>query len=251
MSTISKKKIYGVVICYNSETAINDLYQRIDKEIFDKIYFFDDNSTDNSYAVAKKFDWIVFKNEKNLGHGGNLKKSVNFAFKHGADYVLEVHGDNQYDPNDILKAKMFIDNDYDLIIGSRFVNKNPYLNDGMPLLRYLTNKTFSQVTSYLLKINLTEFHTGFKIFSKKFHDLIPYEKNSESYLFSFQVILQSKMLNLKIAEVSISSTYDVNSTSCNHFNGLLYLIGNIKSILMFYLAKTRIYIDPIFKIKDD
>ena len=68
----------------------------------------------------------------------------------------------------ILKAKMFIDNDYDLIIGSRFVNKNPYLNDGMPLLRYLTNKTFSQVTSYLLKINLTEFHTGFKIFSKKF-----------------------------------------------------------------------------------
>ena len=245
------KKIFAVIVAYNHEKTLKQVYERIDKNFFNKVIIFDDCSADNTFEIAKTLGCECYQNEKNLGHGGNLKKSVNFAFKHGADYVLEVHGDNQYDPNDILKAKMFIDNDYDLIIGSRFVNKNPYLNDGMPLLRYLTNKTFSQVTSYLLKINLTEFHTGFKIFSKKFHDLIPYEKNSESYLFSFQVILQSKMLNLKIAEVSISSTYDVNSTSCNHFNGLLYLIGNIKSILMFYLAKTRIYIDPIFKIKDD
>ena len=75
MNKISKKKIYGVVICYNSELVIKDLYLRIDKENFDRIYFFDDNSTDNSYEIAKRFDWIVIKNQTNLGHGGNLKKS--------------------------------------------------------------------------------------------------------------------------------------------------------------------------------
>ena len=75
MNKISSKKIYGVVICYNSENAIKNLYERIDMDLFDKIYFFDDNSTDNSYEIARKFDWEVIKNENNLGHGGNLKKS--------------------------------------------------------------------------------------------------------------------------------------------------------------------------------
>ena len=124
MNKISKKKIYGVVICYNSELVIKDLYERIDKENFDKIYFFDDNSTDNSYEIAKKFDWFVVKNKTNLGHGGNLKKAIETAFIDGADYVLEIHADNQYNPNLIAKAKDFIDQDYALITGSRFVNKN-------------------------------------------------------------------------------------------------------------------------------
>lgn len=243
------KKIYAVIITYNHEVTIKKVYDRIDKNFFDKIIIFDDNSSDNTFKIAKKLGCECFQNEKNIGHGGNLKKSIEFAFNDGADYVLEVHGDNQYDPGDILKAKKLIDNEYDLIIGSRFVNKNPYIHDGMPLLRYLSNKVSSKLTSFLLGINLTEFHTGFKIFSKNFHNLIPYQENSESYLFSFQVILQSKIYNLKIDEINISSVYDSHSTSCNHIDGLIYLIGNIKFILLFYLAKYKIYIHPIFRIK--
>ena len=123
----SKKKIYAIVICYNSAPAIEDLYNKIDKDLFDKIYFFDDNSTDDSYEIAKKFDWKIIKNEKNLGHGGNLKKAIETAFIDGADYALEIHADNQYDPNSIINAKNFLENDYALVIGSRFVNKNPFL----------------------------------------------------------------------------------------------------------------------------
>ena len=154
MSKISNKKIYGVVICYNSEQAIKDLYERIDKELFDKIYFFDDNSTDNSYEIAKTFDWKVIKNQTNLGHGGNLKKAIKTAFIDGADYVLEIHADNQYNPNSISKAKNFIEQDYALITGSRFVNKNPYKEEGMPFLRYFSNKVMSSFTSKLLSIKL-------------------------------------------------------------------------------------------------
>ena len=79
MNKISTKKIYGVVICYNSENVIEDLYNRIDKDMFDKIYFFDDNSTDKSFEIAKKFEWVTFKNEKNLGHGGNLAVAEHWA----------------------------------------------------------------------------------------------------------------------------------------------------------------------------
>ena len=141
MSKISNKKIYGVVICYNSAPVIKELYERIDKEIFDKIYFFDDNSTDNSYQVAKELDWNVIKNQTNLGHGGNLKKAIKTAFLDGADYVLEIHADNQYNPNLIIKAKHFIEQDYALITGSRFINKNPHREEGMPFLRYFSDSS--------------------------------------------------------------------------------------------------------------
>ena len=249
MNKISKKKIYGVVICYNSELVIKDLYQRIDKELFDKIYFFDDNSTDNSYEVAKEFDWNVVKNQTNLGHGGNLKKAIKTAFEDGADYVLEIHADNQYNPNLILKAKHFIEQDYALITGSRFVNKNPHLEEGMPFLRYFSNKVMSNLTRKLLSINLSEFHTGFKIFGKNFYNKVQFEHCSNNYLFSFQIILATKFFNLKYGEISISADYGDKVNSCNYYNGFIYLISNFVEIFFYLLAKSKIFTNILYKPK--
>ena len=249
MNKISDKKIYGVVICYNSEAAIEDLYKRIDKEIFDKIYFFDDNSTDSSYEVAKKFDWQVIKNQTNLGHGGNLKKAIKTAFVDGADYVLEIHADNQYDPNLILKAKNFIEKDYALITGSRFVNKNPHKEEGMPFLRYISNKVMSSFTRKLLSIELSEFHTGFKIFGKSFYEKIKFEDCSNNYLFSFQVILLTKFFNLKYEEISIPAHYGDKVNSCNYYNGFIYLISNFTEMFYYFLAKLKIFKKNIYKSK--
>jgi len=248
---IKKKKIYGVVICYNSEPAIEDLYNKIDKELFDKIYFFDDNSTDNSYEIAKKLDWHVIRNEKNLGHGGNLKKAIETAFLDGADYVLEIHGDNQYNPNSIINAKSFLENDFALIVGSRFLNKNPFIEDGMPFLRFISNKIMSTITSKLLSINLTEFHTGYKIFGKKFYETIPFKNCSNDYLFSFQIILQVKYFNLKYGEISVSSSYENHVkgsfvASCNYFRGFIYLFNNFIEMFFYFLAKIKIYNINIF-----
>ena len=246
MNKISNKKIYGVVICYNSESAIKNLYDRIDKEIFDKIYFFDDNSTDSSYEIAKRFDWHIVKNQTNLGHGGNLKKAIETAFLDGADYAVEIHADNQYDPNSLIAAKFFFENDYALIIGSRFVNKNPFLKDGMPFLRFISNKIMSKLTSKLLSIDLSEFHTGYKIYGKKFYETVPFKYCSNNYLFSFQIILQVKYFNLKYGEISISSSYEGFRTSCNYFNGLIYLFNNFVEIFLYFLAKYKIYNNKIF-----
>ena len=244
---IPNKKIYAVVICYNSEPVIEKLYNRIDKELFDKIYFFDDNSKDNSYEIAKKFDWDVVKNEKNLGHGGNLKKAIDTAFVDGADYVLEIHGDNQYDPNSIVNAKKLLEDNYDLIIGSRFVNRNPYLEDGMPYIRYISNKIMSKLTGKLLSINLSEFHTGYKIFSKNFYQSAPFKNCSDNYLFSFQIILQAKYFNLRYGEISISASYDGFRASCGYLDGLIYLLNNFTEMLFYFLAKLNIFKNKIYK----
>ena len=249
MNKISSKKIYGVVICYNSENVIEDLYKRIDKSLFDKLYFFDDNSSDNSYEIAKKFDWNVFKNETNLGHGGNLKQGIQIAFQDGADYVLEIHADNQYNPNLISKAKELIDQDYALIIGSRFLNKNPYKEEGMPFVRYVSNKIMSVMTNKILSINLSEFHTGFKIFGKKFFEDVPFEKCSNNYLFSFQIILMTKFFGLKYSEISISANYGKHVNSCNYFNGFIYLVCNFTEIIYYFLAKLNLFKKNIYKTK--
>tara|TARA_S200000501_G_scaffold260584_1_gene244565 strand:- start:537 stop:1286 length:750 start_codon:yes stop_codon:yes gene_type:complete len=249
MSKISNKKIYGVVICYNSEEVIKDLYERIDKELFDKIYFFDDNSTDDSYEIAKTFNWHVIKNQTNLGHGGNLKKAIKTAFMDGADYVLEIHADNQYNPNFISKAKNFMEQDYALITGSRFVNKNPYKEEGMPFLRYFSNKVMSSFTSKLLSINLTEFHTGFKIFGRSFYDRIQFEDCSNNYLFSFQIILMTKFFNLKYGEISISADYGEKVNSCNYYNGFIYIISNFTEMFYYLLAKSKVFKKKIYKPK--
>ena len=115
---LDNKKIYAMVVSYNSAPVLEETYNRIDKTIFDKIFFFDDNSIDGSAELAKKFDWIVIKNEKNLGHGGNLKQALQKIFEDGADYAVEIHADNQYSPNDIIKAKEILLEAYDLIIGA-------------------------------------------------------------------------------------------------------------------------------------
>jgi glycosyltransferase involved in cell wall biosynthesis len=211
------------------------------------MYFFDDSSSDGSAEIAKQFDWVVIKNEKNLGHGGNLKKALQTAFKDGADYAVEIHADGQYPPNEIIKAKQKLSDNYDLIIGSRFQNKNPFLKDGMPFIRYATNKLMSSMTNFLCGIKLTEFHTGYKIFSKNFCEKAPYQKNSDNYLFSFEVILQASFFKLKYGEISISSTYEEYRQSCGYFDGLIYLLGNFKLIMLFFLAKLNIFKYKLFK----
>tara|TARA_Y100000389_G_scaffold199798_1_gene238884 strand:- start:914 stop:1663 length:750 start_codon:yes stop_codon:yes gene_type:complete len=237
---IPSKKIYGVVISYNSAPVLEDLFKRIDKDNYDKIYFFDDNSPDNSAEKAKQFDWIVIKNEKNLGHGGNLKKGLQTVFDEGADYGVEIHADNQYSPNEVIKAKDLIENNYDLIIGSRFKDKNPFLKDGMPFLRYITNKAMSILTSVLFNIKLTEFHTGCKIFSKNFFNSVPIKNTSDNYLFSFEIILQASYFKKKYGEISIASSYEGYVTSCNYLNGLIYLVGNFKLMLIYFLSKINL-----------
>ena len=243
---IPSKKIYAMVISYKSSPVLGDLYNRITKENFDKIYCFDDNSTDNSAEKAKQYDWIVIENKKNLGHGGNLKKALKTVFDDGADYGVEIHADNQYSPNEVEKAQGLIEDNYDLIIGSRFKDKNPYLKDGMPFLRYLTNKLMSSLTSFLFNINLTEFHTGCKIFSRKFHETIYTKKTSDGYLFSFEVILIASFLKKKYGEISISSSYEGYKTSCNYINGFFYLIGNFSLMAKYFFSKLGLIKSKIF-----
>ena len=144
-----------------------------------------------------------------------------------------------------------IEDNYDFIVGSRFKNKNPYLKDGMPFLRYFTNKMMSLFTSVLFGIKLTEFHTGCKIFRKEFFNSVPIKYTSDNYLFSFEIILQAAYFKKKYGEISISSSYEGYKTSCNYLNGFIYLLGNFKLMFIYFLSKINLLKSKTFiKIND-
>jgi cellulose synthase/poly-beta-1,6-N-acetylglucosamine synthase-like glycosyltransferase len=177
---IPSKKIYAMVISYNSAPVLGKLYRRIDKNNFDKIYFFDDNSKDNSAKIAEKYNWIIIKNKRNLGHGGNLKKALKTVFRAGADYGVEIHADNQYSPNEVFKAKKMIEANYDLITGSRFkkndskiikIIERPYFL-GSVICTYLINKLYKKNFTDIIgaklfrvaeirKVTIDNFHSGY------------------------------------------------------------------------------------------
>ena len=132
---------------------------------------------------------------------------------------MEIHADNQYNPNLITKAKDLIDQDYALLLGQDLSIKTLIKKRGC-LLKIFSNIVMSNFTRKILSIELTEFHTGFKIFGRSFYNKVPFEKCSNNYLFSFQIILMTKFFNLKYGEISISADYGKNVNSCNYYNGL-------------------------------
>lgn len=117
----------------------------------------------------------------------------------------------------------------------------------MPFIRFITNRSLSIFTNLFLKNKLSEFHTGYKIFSKKFYHSVPLKYNSNDYLFSFEVIMQAAFFNLKYGEISISTNYRKYSSSCNYFKGFIYILGNLKVIIYFLLASLELFKINIFK----
>ena len=231
-------KIIGVIIAHNCESMLVRAYERIPKHLLDDIIVMDDGSTDNTSGVARTLGLKVFRHEPNRGYGGNLKAGLKKAIELGADYVVEIHGDGaQFDPVSIHYALPYLQNGTDLVLGSRFQNPRQALVNGMPLIRFVANHFLSFFDRWVLKLPLTEFHTGFRIYSKKLIQTVPIENNSDDYLFSFQIIAQAAYHQLKVGEVPVEADYNSEHTSHKLTGAAAYAIKTFFELAAFVLAK--------------
>lgn len=187
---MKKKKVIGIILTYNCADMVVDIYRRIPKKSFDNIILVDDGSTDNTLKVAKKLHILAFSHP-NLGYGGNIKYGIKKALQMGADYMVEIHGDGQYDPSIIPAALEKIKKGHMLLLGSRFVNWKYPLKDKMPMSRYLANIILSYIYKIILRAPLTEFHTGFHIYSKEFFSKVGFENTSNGHIYSLEIIVQA------------------------------------------------------------
>lgn len=247
VTSLKHKKIVAVVLAYNCEKMLDRAYERIPKHLVDDIIVMDDGSTDNTFARAQELGLKAFRHSPNRGYGGNLKAGLEKAFAMGADYVVEVHGDGaQFDPISIQYALPYMQQGFDLILGSRFQNPRNALANGMPLIRFVANHFLSFFDRWVLKLPLTEFHTGFRIYSRHLIENVPYKSNSEDYLFSFQIIAQAGFFNMRVGEVPVEADYKSQHTSHKLSGAAIYAFQTFYVLARYTLAKWNWLAHPIF-----
>lgn len=242
------KKIIVVLPAYNASKTLQKTYSEIPFEIVDTVILVDDRSTDDTVAIAKEIgiEHIII-HEKNTGYGGNQKSCYNKALALGGDIVIMLHPDYQYDPRLIPSMSYLIDNDvYHVVIGSRILGKGA-LKGGMPLYKYIANRFLTFTQNILMNQKLSEYHTGYRAFSREVLENINYNANSDDFVFDNQMLAQIFHKGYEIAEITCPTKYFEEASSINLSRSITYGLGVLKTSLAYFLDKNRILSSPLFK----
>jgi glycosyltransferase involved in cell wall biosynthesis len=234
-----KKKIFGIILTYNCASFLPEVYARIPKEYFESVICVDDGSSDNIMAVAKELGISAFTHE-HKGYGGNLKFALKKAVELGADCMIELHGDGQYDFFSIELAVPKLQKGCDLILGDRFFRFTQPWKDGMSVIRFCGNLTLSTIGRIGLWIRPFDLFPGFRSYSKRFVETIDFANGTDDYFFSFEIIALSRYANLNIDSVPARCYYKGEHTSMNLWKGVLEIFQTPYAVLLFWLAELGI-----------
>lgn len=232
-------KIVAIFIAYNAESTLAKFWEELPKQYFDECILVDDVSKDNTFSIAQKLKGLKsYRNPVNLGYGGNLKKALAIALDHGADIIVDIHPDGEYKPSAIPLALEKIQKDgFEFVMGNRFTNIVDPLKSGMRFWKVLPLLILSYIDRLILGIEITDFHQGFRVYTKNLLRKVNFEKNSNNYLFSFELIAQSAFNKIKIGEVPVETNYVGKKRGASFKNSIKYSLGTFKVLLLFLLAK--------------
>ena len=247
---LNGKKIIVVFPAYNAEKTLEQTYQEIPFEFVDDVILVNDASRDNTAAEAERLGIKhIITHPQNKGYGGNQKSCYNKALELGADIVIMVHPDYQYTPKLILPMCSIIANDvYPVVFGSRILGKGA-LKGGMPMYKFIANRllTFSQ--NILLNQKLSEYHTGYRAFSREVLEKVNYEANSDDFIFDNEMIAQIFDAGFEIGEVTCPTKYFDEASSINLKRSIQYGIGVLKVSWGYFFKRLGLYNSVIYKHK--
>jgi len=245
---LNGKKIVVVMPAYNAEKTLEQTYRELPLEFVDDTILVDDGSKDSTARIASQLGLVTFVHKQNFGYGRNQKTCYREALLRGADIVIMVHPDYQYSPHLIVSlAGMIAYSEYDIALGSRILGVST-LRGGMPLYKYIANRFLTLFENILLSYKLSEYHSGYRAFSRGVLETLPLEANSDDFVFDNEMLAQAIFFGFRIGEISCPTRYFAEASSINFWRSVKYGFGVLATSLKFrlqrmHLASFRIFND--------
>jgi glycosyltransferase involved in cell wall biosynthesis len=242
-------KIAVVMPAYNAEATLRRTVEELPQEVVDDIVVVDDGSRDRTVELARELGLFVHVHDRNRGYGGNQKTCYGLALSRGADVVVMVHPDYQYSPRLVTAmASMIASGHYDLVLGSRILGGRAR-QGGMPLYKYIANRGLTATENLLLGAKLSEFHTGFRAFSRQLLETLPLEANSDDFVFDNEMIAQALHFGFTLGEISCPTRYFAEASSIGFLRSCRYGFGVLRVALAYRAMKMGLASPPIFQPK--
>lgn len=231
---------------YNAEKTLRQTYSELPHEYVDEVILVDDASHDYTVQVARELGIKTIIHEENRGYGGNQKTCYREALRCGADIVVMVHPDYQYSPRLVTAmASMITSGHYDVVLGSRILGGDA-LRGGMPIYKYIANRFLTLIENMVLGVKLSEYHTGYRAFSRKVLETLPLEENSNDFVFDNEMLAQVVYFGFRIGEISCPTKYFAEASSINFVRSIKYGLGVLATSAKYLLQKVRLRRSPLF-----
>jgi glycosyltransferase involved in cell wall biosynthesis len=241
-----EKKIVVVLPAYNAESTLRQTYSEIPLQYIDEVILVDDGSSDRTAEVARSLGVRTLVHPENLGYGGNQKTCYSEALRQGADVVVMLHPDYQYTPNLLVAMSSLIAvGQYDVVLGSRILCQSA-IAGGMPVYKYVANRVLTLFENLMLGQKLSEYHTGYRAFSRKVLESLPLHENSDDFVFDNQMLAQIAYFGFTIGEVSCPTKYFPEASSINLRRSITYGLGVVRTSISYRLQKMGLRHSRIF-----
>jgi len=235
------QKIAVVLPAYNAARTLRRTFDDIPKQIVDDIILTDDASSDNTTELARSLGIHTLVHQRNRGYGGNQKTCYRTALERGADIVVMLHPDYQYTPRLVpAMASMIASGEYDVVIGSRILGRGA-LAGGMPVYKYISNRILTLIENLLLGYKLSEYHTGYRAWSRRILETLPIERCSDDFVYDNQMLVQAIHWGFRVGEISCPTRYFPEASSITFYRSLIYGLGVLRTALEFRLHRMGLF----------
>lgn len=232
-------KVVVVMPAYNAAKTLEKTYRDIPLTFVDEVILGDDCSSDDTISIAEKIGLRTLKTPRNLGYGGNQKMLYREALARGADVIVMVHPDWQYDATKIpAMAEPIIKGEKDIMMGSRILGgKRGTIAGGMPIYKFISNRFLTLIENLVFGLKLSEYHTGFRAYSRKVLETIPFESNSDDFVFDTEVLAEVSMCGFRTGEVAVPCRYFKEASEINFWRSSVYGFSTLLVCLKYLLHK--------------
>ena len=243
-------KVVAVMPAYNAERTLAATLADMPPGCVDEVILVDDGSKDQTVRLAREMGLTVLQHPKNRGYGGNQKTCYREALARGADVVVMIHPDYQYDSRVIPHAVGFIELGIcDVVLGSRIRSREEALRGGMPVWKYVSNRFLTAFENFALGQNLGDFHSGFRVYRRAVLEKVPFERNSDDFVFDTQFLVQAVRFGFRLADVPVPVRYFDEASSINFRRSVKYGLCTLGVMGKYWLNRLRLWRSPLFRDK--